>query len=394
MKRSHLPPLLSALASLALLGACTVESPFDPAGLLGDLNEALDDLGRSIDDALKDPLKARPFPVLVGGNSQEVFYATNLTDIRVKFSGKSNDVVIPGLVGPSNLYEFSNRQRELVRPLIASGAFGAIATDGRFVAYVAATRKEELFEPTAVVAGDLGVGLDDQVVFQADAQAGEHVAAGTLALSDGRVAFNVYFDDRDDEVIRVVDLLDRDPTLEIAADWVFSLQLLDRRLAWVESGPDGDLRVLLRNVNEEESLLVAGDIRSDFPADQVRVFLTNNGVVWSEPVSPGVIRVLRFDPAEALTRVWIDAAVGVLAGASDGYFVTQEYLDLLPEASNRIIVRRYAADGTVKKLADFRADGLAGQTHVIGDRAAWVNPDREIVLAPLAGGDRTLFSPY
>lgn len=91
--------------------------------------------------------------------------------------------------------------------------------------------------------------------------------------------------------------------------------------------------------------------------------------------------------------MWADGVTGELAGASDTHFVTAEYLEEFA-APMKVRVVRYDAGARTKKLAEFRADGLAGQVRAIGNRAAWVNPDREVVLAPLAGGDRTAFKPF
>ncbi len=55
---------------------------------------------------------------------------------------------------------------------------------------------------------------------------------------------------------------------------------------------------------------------------------------------------------------------------------------------------RYDADGKRKKLAEFNADGFAGQSQILGGRAVWVNPDRRIVIQPLTGGDRKIFRPF
>lgn len=83
-----------------------------------------------------------------------------------------------------------------------------------------------------------------------------------------------------------------------------------------------------------------------------------------------------------------------MAGAADEYFVTEEYTSSGRSGVERIVVRQYDQAGEEKRLATFRADGLAGQTQIIGDQAAWVNPERRVTLAPLSGGGRTQFRPF
>ena len=62
--------------------------------------------------------------------------------------------------------------------------------------------------------------------------------------------------------------------------------------------------------------------------------------------------------------------------------------------ADRIAIRRYDTTGEMKEVADIRADGLAGQARIAGERAVFVNPSRNIVVAPLAGGSRKEYTPY
>ena len=116
------------------MAACTVNAPFDPSDPFRDLSGLIDDDQSGFENAIEDPLGSKPFPIVFGGDSERVFYATNLTDIRIKFSGPTNDVVIPGLLGPSNVYKFQNKERELIRPLVPSHATAGMATDRQFPA--------------------------------------------------------------------------------------------------------------------------------------------------------------------------------------------------------------------------------------------------------------------
>ncbi len=105
-------------------------------------------------------------------------------------------------------------------------------------------------------------------------------------------------------------------------------------------------------------------------------------------------RIRAYDIPTGTTRLWADDVIGDLTGATDDFFITEQYVTNSPEGADRIVLRRYDAEGRAVKLADFRAQGLAGQSRILGDRAAWVNPERRILLQPLAGGDRTRFDPY
>ncbi|TWT41856.1 hypothetical protein RAS1_29790 [Phycisphaerae bacterium RAS1] len=120
----------------ALLASCTVDAPFDPARFFGPLGDALSDAQNTLEGALADPLGAQPFPVLMGGDSDRIFYATNLGDVRVRFPGPTGDIVLPGVLGPSNVYVHQDKERALVRPLAPSSALFGLQADGEHVASV------------------------------------------------------------------------------------------------------------------------------------------------------------------------------------------------------------------------------------------------------------------
>ena len=116
--------LLAAALVLSGLTGCDIDVPLDLAGLARPIENAIGDVLTGVEQALADPLDANPFPVLIGGNSARVFYATNLTDIRLRFPGPLNDIVLPGVFGPSNVYEFdtATKRRKLIRPLVFTSA--------------------------------------------------------------------------------------------------------------------------------------------------------------------------------------------------------------------------------------------------------------------------------
>ncbi|MCC7292028.1 MAG: hypothetical protein IT449_08215 [Phycisphaerales bacterium] len=402
MKPRH---LLVGAAAL-LLAACNADLNSDPNGLFESFSDAMNNLERRIEQGLADPLDSDPYPLLIGGDDERVLYATNLGDIRLNYKGSTNDVVLPGFIGPSNLYEHRNGRRELIRPLIPSGAFGGLASDGDWIAYIWDANLQSADSPLQVVVGQVGAVLDDAVVFEEDLSGPvqERLSGRSLVMDDNRLAYLIQrtrlgSDGEETEsqsVLRIHDLTlgtgAAAPEIELGliAD---QFDLRGDALAYLSVNADlATFQLVLHNLDTGEAQVIEEHTRSLESQDVV--YLTLNTLVWSEPTSGGLIRVSRFDLAGGGQNVWADSVVGRLVGATDDFFITEERVENFPDEANRIVVRRYNAEGVVTQLADFRADGLAGQSRILGNRAAWVNPDREIVLAPLAGGDRTQFKPF
>ncbi len=372
---------------------CDVNVPFGGNDTFESVEDAVRDLQDAFTEAVADPLGARPFPVLIGGDDQTVYYATSLTDVRLRFPGPTTDVVFPSFVGPSNLYKFEESRRELIAPLVPGGAYSGLATDGRFVVYALAdVHGSNPFSPYVF---DLWSSATKPLL---ENGADESAYMDTIVVHGGRAAFAMYDETEDGFApkIRVADLEFEEPTIEIELSFGtldVPLAMRGDRLAYVDGPSGGSLQVLLRDLTSGETTVVADGIRAEY-APSVPVFLTDNGVVWSEPGVAGPSRVQRYIIQTGATSVWSDGVRGVLAGATDEHFVTEEFVVGESDTPDRWLVRKYNANGSSRKLAGFRADGLAGQTRVIGNRAAWVNPDREIVLAPLSGGERNSFRPF
>jgi hypothetical protein len=351
-------------------------------------------------DLLQDPLGTKPFPVIIGGDDAWVFYATNLGDVSFRLPGMAYDSVIPGFFGPSNVYRFSKRKPELIRPLTpaAPGVRSAI-TDGRHLVYVISSG--DLLNPgggAIVVEGlELLGPLTPRTIFEPEGEDGwgppryHH-----LALDSGRVAFAFGHYGEDITLIRIVDLYE-DATREIEAEgYVLSLALRGNLLVH-SADLEGQIQILLRDLVTGEVSLLAEDVRF---LDSL-VLLTQNSVIWSaREWSSEFSRVWIHDLPSGTQSVWADNVQGRLVGATDEFLITEEMIRYGPFPFNlemkpdMIVVRRYDRDGNVRKLAEFRWTGLSGQTRVIGDRAVWVNPKRKIVLAPLDGSDRTIFEPF
>lgn len=400
------PRHLLAAAPALVLAACNADLNSDPSGLFTPFSDAMNNIERRIQQGLADPLDSDPYPLLIGGDDVRVLYATNLGDIRLNYKGNTNDVVLPGFIGPSNLYEHRNGRRELIRPLIPSGAFGGLASDGDWIAYIWDTDLQNADSPLQVVVGQIGALLDDVFVFEEDLSGPiyERLATNSLVIDDNRLAYLVQRTDLGSDgeeaeaqtIVRIHDLTSGAPgeVREIALG-MFAMQFALRGDALAYLSLNADLtafQLTLRNLDTGESQAIEEHTRA-VDQDDV-VFLTLNSLVWSEPTSGGLIRVNRFDLVSGEQSVWADSVVGRLVGATDDFFITEERVENFPDEANRIVVRRYNAEGVVTKLADFRADGLAGHSRILGNRAAWVNPDREIVLAPLGGGDRKQFKPF
>ncbi len=405
------PRHLLAAAPALLLAACNADLNSDPSGLFEPFSDAMNNIERRIQQGLADPLDSDPYPLLIGGDDVRVLYATNLGDIRLNYKGNTNDIVLPGFIGPSNLYEHRNGRRELIRPLIPSGAFGELTTDGDWIAYTWDTDLEAAYSPLQVIVGRIGSILDDTTVFEEDMSAPtyEQLMPNSLVLTENRLAYlfarlryGSNSESSDSEWILRILVLEPDvgwrSDEELVLDWfTLHFQLRGDTLAYVSvnsvNNELGAFRITLHNLDSGESRVIQESVRNQWSED-VPLYLTLNALVWSEPTSGGLSRVTRYDLPSDEVRVWSDSVVGVLTGATDEFFITEEFVENFPDEANRIVVRRYNAEGVVTKLADFRADGLAGQSRILGNRAAWVNPDREIVLAPLAGGDRKQFKPF
>ncbi len=374
-----------------LLAGCTLNAPLDPANLAQPLDDLLGNIQDAIDDAVADPLDQRPFPVLVGGSSARLYYATNLGDLKINFPGPTGTVVVPGYFGPSNLYQRDARQRELLAPLLPSGTFTGLGTDGRYVAF-AAIRDLSSPAASAVVVLDTG-GLSARTIFE-PVDEGMGLDGVQIEVDAARVAFLVREPGAGTNAVRIQALEGERAARDVAgSDLILSFALRGSRLVWIEA--DGALQrvMLLDLATDERRVLDADALNASFFEPQV--FLTANRAVWSEAAADdGLSRVLAYNFTTGETSVWSDALQGTLSGASDSFALAEELVADLPDRPNQIVIRRYGADGSVKKLADFRADGLAGQSAVLGDRAVWVNPQRRIVVAPLAGGDRQSFEPF
>lgn len=387
--RSARRPALAALilGGVLSLSGCTVDIPFDGStGPLADLTGFLNNVQRDFENAIEDPFDADPFPIVFGGDSERVFYATNLTDIRLNFPGP-NDIVVPGIIGPSNIYKLQDRQRDLIRPLALTNAVAGMATDGRFVAYLSIADLDET-PRVGVAVSDLN-RIEERLIYLPED--GEATAVSDLAIDHGRLAFVIQDFVNGGVVLHVEDLNEIEPALEIESEWIADVRLRGNTLVYVESPADSVVQIVLRDLPSGESAVVAPNLP---PGNWgARLFLADNTLVWSEPDSADVARIMAYDVPTGTTRVWADAVAGQLAGASDGFFVTETYIDNQGKP-DRIAVTRYDLDGRSKELARFNANGFAGQTQVLGNRVIWVNPDRKIVIQPLAGGERDIFKPF
>ncbi len=368
---------------------CGIDVPVDPASFFAFVNNATGRLDNVFQDAVADPFGVDPYPVLIGGDSARTFYATNLTDTSINFSGRSNDIVIPGFTGPSNVYRFTQnpRNRELLRPLVGGGSFFGQATDGRYIGFIA-FEDLQAFDLTIRVT-DL-FGGEDRVIFEDGAS--RSLIPAKLFISNGRIAYQLVETVSDRHVLRVDDLSGVEPSVEISAERIGAFALSSDLLAYIADTSSEVVSLELRDLGTGITTTLDPALRSNsiFNAE---LFIANNRIVWSEQDGPGVSRVTAYDLVNDSTTVLADGVIGHLVGATDTHFVTEEQYTR-DNGVNRIRIRRYDEDARMRVLADFRADGLAGQTRVLGDRAAWVNPDRKVVLAPLDGRDRAIFRPF
>lgn len=381
---------LSFVFAAVLIVGCTANFPFDPANVFEFPGDSFKSIQEDFEDFLADPLGIKPFPVVVGGDSERIYYATNLSDVRLNLNGPSNDLVIPGFYGPSNLYKYEDNQREMIRPLVPAALFGESATDGVNVVYVTYPLPGE-DGAARVVACDVSWG-EPWVLFDA-AELDPDTFVASLKLSEGRVAFVMGTGVEGNVIIRIEDLTGGEPTRDIDAGWWWSnFDLKGNLLAYQVRPDEGSQQLFLLDLASEEEPVLLAELPPSTAFESVHI--TDNKVVWDEWTGITSAGVKAYDIPSGTTRTWADAVDGKLTGAADNHFLTEEYVLGNNNMTERIVIRLREVEGNERKLADFRADGLAGQSCILGDRAIFVNPDRRIVVAPLDGGDRVNFRPF
>lgn len=361
--------------------------------------QALSQLQRDFGNLIEDPLDTKPYPIIIGGDDANVFYATNLADIPFKLEGQKNSYVIPGLLGPSNVYEFTKNKPELIRPLApsATGFIQRMVTDGEFVAYVNVgfdTESEQITLDT-VVSEDLIVSpiLLPKTVVDVSGNSSQFILPD-LKIDAGRLAVILADEQTELTSIRIVDLFGGSADIEFeVGSSLIAADLSGNRFAYAALIDNGIVVAIRDLATGEATTLPEGNVGSGpFVTD---VYLTPNSVVWSQYASPDLIRVTRYDIPTGQSRVVSEGLPGNLAGATDEYLLTEEYVYRADDGKADLIkVRRISNDGKVKKLGEFKANGLAGQARVIGNRAVWVNADRKIVIAPFDNRDRNAFKPF
>lgn len=381
-----------ALGTIAafMIAGCTVNAPIDPSDIFGPFSSAVERAQRNLEDALADPFHTNPWPVLIGGNSQRIVYATNLADVQIRFPGPTNDITLPGITGPSNVYVYENGQRQLVRPLVPSSALlSLLSSDGDSVAYVSYSQTESGYTQTVFVGTNM-LGLlssPDHAIYSAPADS-DLVVTG-VRLSEGRVA--VLVTDLASETgssVLVYDANSDAAPLELQTVALSGLDLRGSRLAYVAPTANA-FEVRLADLATGSDITVSTEI-----AAPQTLYLSDNRAVWSREAGDSLSTIIGFDIPTGIISVVRDAVPGVLAGASDAAFATEETNVGRNGITERHEVVLYAADAAPRVLGDFRADGLSGQTAVLSDRVVFVNATGKIVVVPLGRGDRFNFEPF
>jgi hypothetical protein len=282
--------------------------------------------------------------------------------------------------------------------LFGNGAlegFGTLVTDGTFYAASTQINAGTSQSRTQTFAGLLPFG-EPVLLFDEPSSAGSDGAVSLadpdLALDNGRLAFED--SSRGESILRVVNLgTSSDVFVAELGYGTFlvphQIALGDSLVAYPAASGESSADLVVFDFETGETTTLASGISRG----EVAVFVTDGGVVWSEARSGGTIDVFAYDAATGEMGVWVSGATGSLAGASDGFFVTQE--DVYREdRRDRIIIREYDVDGEEKTLAEFDRRGFSGQARVVGEFTVWVNPSRRIIMAPLGGGGRLSFRPY
>ena len=267
--------------------------------------DSFKNIQEDLEDFLADPLGIRPFPVIVGGDSERIYYATNLSDISVNFPGPSNDLVIPGFYGPSNLYKYEDKQREMIRPLVPAFVFGASTTDGFHVIYLRNSLPGQEGN-LQLVACDI-VWSEPWVLFDA-AESDPNSYVGEPVISSGRVAFVISAYDEANAVVRVVEVTSGEVICEIEVGWWSNLDLKGNLLAYQVQPDEGPEQLFLLDLaSGDEALLL-----SELPlSNTIRsVHITDNKVVWDEWTGSSSAGIKAYDISSGTTETWIDAISG------------------------------------------------------------------------------------
>lgn len=370
-------------------------------GLLGCDQQLANRIERDITNLIEDPLGVQPYPVIIGGNDADVFYATNLGDIPFNIPGSKNDFVIPGLLGPSNVYEFSKSKPDLIRPLGPSAFpfLRRMTTDGRFLVYTNAEIIDEQLRSNTVIVEDLFLAgiVNPQVVYRID-DASQQFVFPDLLLDSGRLVVTTVDPATGISSFHIIDLLTESAETEFEAGaHIYAANLRGGLLAYIADVNNSPV-AMLRDLPTGETTVLSDEVILDY-ASIPDIYLSLNGIVWSEYSAPNLIRIVRYDTTTGQTRVWADAVEGRLAGATDEFLLTEEQIIrdepfTSGDKADLVRIRRIDIDGKVKQLAEFRFDGLAGQSRVIGNRAVWVNAERKVVIAPFDNRDRNSFKPF
>lgn len=375
--------LLATLLLVAgMTAGCTFEVPSFDDDAFEDIFDYLDNLADRFEEGAGDPLDQDPYPVLLGGDSVRVLYATNLGDIRITFEGEQNEIIIPGLIGPSNLYEIRDDERSLLQPFVLAGALTGLVTDGDVVAHTLVPDPETP-QLNQLVAGSVYSPVRT-VIFSTDAT--KEVIDTGLAIDDRRVAFTVFDLATLEQTLFAVDVDAARDTVAVAGGVFDGFDLFRNWMAYAVSDDQATVNVELVDLTTQDVFVLATDLPYD--GGYIPVYLTDNLVVWSEPTGGGLNRVMVYDIPADEVLVWADAVEGELVGANDDWFVTEDLRD------ERLYIKRYDIDADARGVDDFRATGLAGQTMVAGDRIIWVTPDHRINIKPISGGDTERYRPY
>jgi hypothetical protein len=302
-------------------------------------------------------------------------------------------------------YDLATNQRQLLRSL-PNHLFSLTATDGRYVVFTQgeSTPVQGIDFPRAdsVVVSDLDTA-DEWVLFEGAGgpleERGAYDNVYQVAVEGGRVAYMTSHAVPGEVVDRLVveDLTGREPVRRSESVLMHELHLRGDYLAYTASN-HSPTRIILHDFTTDKAITVAEDVSTAI--DSVYIELAQDAVVWAVedwegPSETAISEVYVYDIRTGETQLWAEQVPGNLRGATREYFLTVEgTLGFLFGTPGPITIRRHDREGHAVKLDEFPFTAGTGGAHVIGDWAVWTNETWQIVLEPLAGGDRRVIDPF
>ncbi len=331
-----------------------------------------------------------PVVEVLGGDNDAFFYTVD------REGSESKDLYS---------YDLATHQKQMLRSL-PTHPFSLAATDGRYVVFTQGestlVQGIDVTLVNSVIVSDLETA-DEWVLFEGAGgplgMGGAYDNVYQLAVDGERAAYmtsHAVSPELVDQLV-VEDLTGREPVRQFEAGLMHELHLRGDYLAYTASD-DSPTRIMLHNLSTGEAITVAEDVSNDI--DAVYIELAQESLAWAvehwtDSGETGLSDVYVYDIRSGETQLWAERVPGNLRGATREYFlVVDGRLGFVFAPPAPITIRRYDREGNAVKLDEFPFTAGTGAAHVIGDWAVWTNGTWQIVLEPLAGGERRIIDPF